>query len=289
MSVAMRLGGWVVNADSMQVYSGWRSLTARPDPGDEASVPHRLYGMVDPASRYSVGDWLRAITALLQEAHDAGAVPVIVGGTGLYFTALTRGLSNIPPIPQALRDAAEAKLAEQGPEAFRRDLLAFDPSAAALDIANPRRMIRAWEVMEATGQSLTDWARETPSPVLPLERACAMVIDADRDVLNSRIEARFDRMIDDGVLDEVSAIAARDLDPSLPAMRAVGAPPLMAHLRSDMSLKDAVTQAKTDTRRYAKRQRTWLRNQMPHWTRLPMQATSDDVLALIAQSGEESA
>lgn len=289
VSIAKRLDGWVVNADSMQVYSGWQVLTACPDPAEMAEAHHRLYGAVDPSYRYSVGDWLRDITTILEEAREAGVVPVIVGGTGLFFTALTRGLSNIPAIPDAVRNAAETRLAEHGTQAFRRDLLAFDPSAATLDIVNPRRMIRAWEVMEVTGRSITDWAKDTPPALLPRERATPLVIDADRDRLNARIETRFDQMIERGVLDEVAAMVARDLDLALPAMRAVGAPPLMAHLRGELSLEDAVTQAKTDTRRYAKRQRTWLRNQMGDWPRIGMNAPVEDVIAMIAQSGAESA
>lgn len=289
ISIATRLNGWVINADSMQVYSGWHALTARPDPDDEAKVPHRLYGVVDPGHRYSVGNWLRDITSLLEEARGAGVVPVIVGGTGLYFTALTRGLSNIPAIPDAIRDAAEARLAKDGADAFRRDLLDFDPAAATLDIVNPRRMIRAWEVMEATGRSLTDWARETPPPLLKRKDALRLVVDAERDRLNERIEERFDRMIEAGVMDEVAAMATRHLDPSLPSMKAVGAPPLMAHLRGEISLEQAATQAKTDTRRYAKRQRTWLRNQMSEWPRIAMNAPAEDVIATMVQSGAESA
>lgn len=289
VSVAMRLGGWVINADSMQVYSGWHLLTARPDPADEALADHRLYGTVDPGFRYSAGQWLRDITTVLAEAKEAGAVPVIVGGTGLYFTALTQGLSPVPAIPEAIRDAAEARLAARGADAFRRDLLVFDPSAASLDIENPRRMIRAWEVMEATGRSITDWARETALPLLSLDQAMPLVIDAERDSLNARIEGRFDRMIGDGVMDEVAAMAARDLNPALPAMKAVGAPPLMACLHGDLTLEQAVTQAKTDTRRYAKRQRTWLRNRMADWHRIPMNASVEDVLAAIPYFTAESA
>lgn len=276
--LAERAGGWVVNADSMQVYSGWHLLTARPDAADESRAPHRLYGHVDPGTRYSVGAWLREVTVLLGEARAAGAVPVVVGGTGLCFAALTRGLSTVPPTPDAVRAEAGDRLARRGAEAFRRDLLARDPAAAALDIENPRRMLRAWEVMEATGRSITDWARETPPPILPLDAARAFVIDADRDTLVARIERRFDGMVEGGMLDEVKAMAARGLDPSLPAMKAVGAPPLMAHLRGEVSLEDAVAQAKTDTRRYAKRQRTWLRNRMADWTRIPMGVSARDVL-----------
>lgn len=278
VALAERTGGWVVNADSMQVYAGWHLLTARPGATDEARAPHHLYGHVDPDMRYSVGAWLREVTALLAEARGAGALPIIVGGTGLYFTALTQGLSAVPPIPDTVRAEAEEALVRGGAEAFRRELLMRDPAAATLDIQNPRRMLRAWEVMEATGRSITDWARETPPPIVPPDSASAFAIDADRDTLVTRIEHRFDSMVEGGMLDEVAAMAARDLDPALPAMKAVGAPPLMAHLRGEISLGDAITQAKTDTRRYAKRQRTWLRNRMADWARIPMGALAEDVL-----------
>ena len=234
--------------------------------------------------RYSVGDWTREIAGILGEARAAGAVPIIVGGTGLYFTALTRGLSAVPPIPPAIRSATEARLSRDGAEAFRRALLARDPAAATLDIGNPRRMLRAWEVMEATGRSITDWAHETPPPLLPLDRAHAYVIDADRDILVERIERRLDAMIAGAALDETAAMMARKLDPALPAMRAVGAPPLMAHLSGDCSLEAALVQAKTDTRRYAKRQRTWLRNQMGAWDRVPMGISVEDMATRITQT-----
>lgn len=266
----------------MQVYSGWHLLTARPSPEEEARVPHRLYGHIDPATRYSVGEWVRDVAGVLEEAREAGAVPVIVGGTGLYFTALTRGLSNVPPVPEGIREEAEARLARDGAAGFQRDLLSRDPSAAQLDIDNPRRMLRAWEVWEATGRSITDWARETPPPLLPRADIHAFVIEADRDALVQRIEARFDAMVAGGVMAEVAAMAARGLDPSLPAMRAVGAPPLLAQYRGGLSLEAAIVQAKTDTRRYAKRQRTWWRNQMGDWPRVPM---PPDVQAVLGKIG----
>jgi len=286
LELAAHLGDCViVNADSMQVYDGWHLLTARPSRAEAARAPHHLYGHVDPSIRYSVGAWMRDMEHLLAMARDSGATPVIVGGTGLYFSALTQGLSNIPPIPARIRTEAQDKLAREGPQTFRRDLLADDPAAARLDIENPRRMLRAWEVVMATGRSITDWARETPPPLLPLDRACALAIEGDRDTVIARIDGRFDAMIEGGLLAEVAAMSARDLDPALPAMLAVGAPPLMAHLAGEMTLEDAVLRAKIDTRRYAKRQRTWLRNQMADWTRIPMGTGADTLFERISQAG----
>jgi len=281
VALAERLDGIVINADSMQVYAGWHLLTARPGAEEEARVPHRLYGHVDPGVRYSTGAWLREVAGVLEEARGAGVVPVVVGGTGLYFGALTKGLSDIPAIDDAVRRDAEERLAAQGAEAFRRDLLARDPAAGTLDLENPRRMLRAWEVFAATGRSITDWARAMPRPLLPPERATRLAIDADRDVLVERIGRRFDAMVGNGALEEVAHMTARGLDPALPAMRAVGVPPLMAHLAGERTLDDAIEQAKIDTRRYAKRQRTWLRNQMGDWTRVPMGAAVGDVLGFL--------
>ena len=269
LEVSKRCGGWIINADSMQVYDGWRILTARPSVSEETQAKHCLYGHVSPAIRYSAGAWLRDITTVLDAAREARAAPVIVGGTGLNFTALTRGLSAIPAIPDSIRAEGMRRLECEGLADFTKSLLARDPRAAALDLINPRRALRAWEVLEATERSILDWADETPPPLLSAESIAAkIVLDTDRDILAERIERRFDMMVDEGALQEVQAIAALDLEPALPAMKAVGAPPLLAHLRGDCSLEEAITQAKTDTRRYAKRQRTWFRNQMGEWDRL---------------------
>ncbi len=284
LALAQTLGGWVVNADSMQVYAGWRLLTARPSPEDEARAPHHLYGHVDPASRYSVGHWLRDIEAMLTTARTEGAVPIIVGGSGLNFKALTHGLSQTPPVDAAIRNATNELLDEIGPQAMRQRLIERDPTAESLDIVNPRRIVRAWEVLEQTGRSLTAWNAETPPPLLPHTAIHTLAIDADRDVLVDRIDRRFDSMIEDGAMAEIDAMAARSLDPDLPAMKAVGAPPLFEYRAGRLSQEQAITQAKIDSRRYAKRQRTWLRNQMPDWPRIAMGASAEDALEIIAQT-----
>lgn len=271
LELAERLGDCViVNADSMQVYDGWRILSARPSVDEEATVPHRLYGHVAPETVYSVGEWLRDLYPLLKDCRETGSTPIIIGGTGLYFTSLIRGLSQIPEIPDGIRDDAEDKLARLGRKAFHAELLKRDPKAVGVDPLNPRRLLRAWEVFEGTGRSLADWAAMTPPPLLPLgQTRAAMVLDADPDWLRERIDRRFDEMIDYGALDEVRAMMARLLPEGSPSLKAHGAPALTAYLNGDMELDEAVATGKGDTRRYAKRQRTWFRNQMGDWPRVP--------------------
>ena len=265
VALAERLGGVVVNADSRQVYAGWRILTARPPEAETARVPHRLFGHVPLGTPYSVGAWLGEIAPLI-----SGARPVIVGGTGLYFAALTEGLAEIPEVPPGVRASAEARLAKLGREAFARELAARDPeTAAGLDLANPRRVQRAWEVLEATGRGLARWQAETPPPLLPRGGAAAFVLSPEPAALNARIDARFDAMLAEGALAEVEAVMARGLPEGAPGLEPVGAAELAAYLAGRMGREEAVARAKTATRQYAKRQRTWLRRRMAGWTWLP--------------------
>ncbi|MEM8755531.1 MAG: tRNA (adenosine(37)-N6)-dimethylallyltransferase MiaA [Pseudomonadota bacterium] len=258
-------GGIVINADASQVYAGWRVLTARPSAAEEAAAPHRLYGHVDPARRYSVGDWLRDIAPVLAEARADGLRPIVVGGTGLYFDALTRGLAEIPPTPESVRAAIAERLAAEGLAALSADLSARDPATAAeTDLRNPMRVTRALEALDATGRGLAAWRAETPPPLL--SKAEKVVILPERAALYARIDARFDAMLAEGALEEARAMAARGLDPTLPAMKALGAPELFAHLRGETTLEAAAEAAKQATRRYAKRQMTWLRGRMGDWT-----------------------
>ena len=264
-ALARRLGGVIVNADSQQVYREWRVLTARPSAEDESALPHRLYGHVGVAEPYSVGRWLDEVRAVL--AGDA--LPVIVGGTGLYFMALTGGLARIPEVPPAIRAAGEAELARAGLADFAGRLAARDPETAlALDLSNPRRVLRAWEVLEATGKGLAAWKALTPPPLLPLGACTAIALDPPRPWLHARCNARLDAMLAGGALDEVRAVTALGIPPDAPGLKAVGAAELAAHLRGEITLADAAAMAKTATRRYAKRQLTWLRNQMSGWNRL---------------------
>lgn len=254
MAIATRRGGAILNADAMQVYGNWRVLTARPDPDDEARVPHRLYGHVAWDAPYSVGHWLREVAPLLQD----GARPIIVGGTGLYFRALTEGLAEVPPTPPEIRA-----------EADRLSLAALiggldRPTAAGLDLQNRARVQRGWEVLRATGRGLADWQADTPAPLLPLGQCTALRLEAPVDWLNARITARFDAMLQDGALDEARDNMAR-WDPALPSMRAIGAPELIAHLRGEITLAQARDAAIIASRQYAKRQRTWFRARMRDW------------------------
>ncbi|MFP3943411.1 MAG: tRNA (adenosine(37)-N6)-dimethylallyltransferase MiaA [Alphaproteobacteria bacterium] len=268
LHLARALGGTVINADSMQVYRDLRILTARPSHQEEAAVPHALYGVLDGADPCSAGRWAEMAGQAAREARAAGRVPVFAGGTGLYFRALTEGLSAMPEIPPALRARVRARLAERGAERTHAELAARDPeSAARIRPSDRQRIARALEVLEATGRGLAAWQAEAEEPVLRPGSWRGLVLAPPREVLHERVEARFDAMLAAGALEEVRALAARRLDPGLPVMKAVGVPPLIAHLEGRLTLAEAAEAAKTDSRRYVKRQLTWFRNQMTGaWT-----------------------
>ena len=244
----------------MQVYDGWRILTARPTPEEEARVPHALYGHVPFEAEYSVGEWLRAAAPHL----DGGTRPIFVGGTGLYFRALSEGLAEIPPVPDEVRAEADALSADD----LLARLQAEDPATSErIDRQNPARVRRAWEVLRATGRPLSAWQAETGSPLLPLETAHAILVDADRDWLNDRIAARFDLMLRAGALEEARENLPR-WDRAGGARKAIGGPELIAHLRGEMTLDEAREAAIIASRQFAKRQRTWFRARMGAWRRL---------------------
>jgi tRNA dimethylallyltransferase len=267
LRLAEELGGTIINADSMQVYRDLRIITARPTPQDEARVPHLLYGHVDAAENYSVGRWCVDAGAALAAVERAGRLPVVVGGTGLYFKALTRGLATVPPIPVAVRSAVRSRLAAEGVAPLYAELRDRDPAAARRLMPGDRaRIARALEVVTATGRSLTDWHAEGMKPALDPDRAIKVFLEVDRAELYRRIDARFDAMLAAGVLEEVRALGRRALDPALPAMKAHGVPWLIRHLAGEIDLETAVAEAKRDTRRYTKRQATWFRHQLPDWT-----------------------
>lgn len=254
LEIAARQGGVIVNADASQVYYCWRVITARPSPQEEAQTPHALYGHVAATMPYSTGHWLREVTELL----GSGDRLIIVGGTGLYFTALTQGLAEIPATPPEVRTEGD----QMPLDAL---LAALDSSTRnRIDIQNRARVQRAWEVLAATGRGLAAWQDETGPPVLALRDCYPIVFDVNKDWLNERIETRFDIMIREGALDEVAA--QQDVyDPALPAHRAIGVPELMAHVRGEITLEAAKAEAVIATRRFAKRQRTWMRSKMADW------------------------
>jgi tRNA dimethylallyltransferase len=266
LELALAAGGVVINADSMQVYRDLRIITARPTDGDEARAPHRLYGHVDAAVNFSAGAWVGDAAKALEVAKAEGRLPIFIGGTGLYFKALTAGLSVVPPIPAEVREDVRARLERNGVEALHAELAASDPRAAErLNLRDRTRIARALEVVEATGRSLLDWHHEGQPPLLPGDSFRAVFLAPERDELYARIDARFDAMLGAGVLKEVERLAARNLDPLLPAMKAHGVPALIRHLRGELSLEQAATIGRADTRHYAKRQFTWFRHQLPEF------------------------
>jgi tRNA dimethylallyltransferase len=267
LKLSERLGGTIINADSMQVYRDLRIITARPTPDEETRVPHRLYGHVDAAENYSVGRWCSDAGAALTQVWDEGRVPILTGGTGLYLKALTQGLSAVPPTPPEIRAAVRARIDAQGTPAVHAELAQRDPEVAArLRPADKMRVGRALEVLEATGRSLADWHRDGMPAILDPKRTIGVFLTPERAELYRRIDTRFDAMLAAGALDEVRALDARHLDPLLPAMKAHGVPWLRRHLAGEISLQEAAEGGKMDTRRYTKRQATWFRNQMPDWT-----------------------
>jgi tRNA dimethylallyltransferase len=268
LRLAESLGGEVVNADSMQLYADLRLLTARPSAGDEARAPHHLYGVADAAETWSVGRWLTAAREALAGIAERGRTAIVVGGTGLYFRALTKGLADVPPTPEAVRSEARADYERMGEDAFRDRLAGRDPEAASRIAPGDRqRLLRAWEVVAATGVALHAWQAST-APTLGEGSYRALAIEPPREALYARCDLRLETMVRHGALDEVKALAARGLDPELPAMKALGVRELRAHLEGRLSLAEAVALAQQETRRYAKRQGTWFRNQTPDWPKL---------------------
>ena len=259
LALALDQGGVVVNADALQVYANWPLLTAQPSAADRAAAPHRLYGHIASDQPYSVGHWLDEVACLL----DSGTRLIVTGGTGLYFRALTEGLADIPPIPPEIRAAAERR----APAALLADLDA--PTLAQIDRANLVRVRRAWEVLAATGRGLADWQAATPAPLLPPESADCLVLAPPRDWLARRIDQRFDAMLAGGALVEARGNLAT-WQPGHPSAKAIGAADLIAHLHGHITLDEATSRAKTASRQYAKRQRTWFRARMASWHNLQL-------------------
>jgi tRNA dimethylallyltransferase len=269
LAFAERIGGEIVNADSMQVYRDFRVLTARPSPEEEAQAPHHLYGHIDAAELYSTGRWLTDALAAIADIQSREKTPIIVGGTGLYFKALTQGLADIPAADPETRAALRARAESEGAPALHTELATRDPiTAARLEPNDTPRILRALEVLETTGESITSLQAAT-APPLPREAWAGIALTPDREALYAVINRRFEIMLEHGALDEVRAFAARNLDPALPATKAHGAPALTAYLRGEISLEAAAEIGQRDTRRYAKRQFTWIGGQMSDWPRVP--------------------
>lgn len=266
LGMARETGGIIVNTDALQVYEGLRLVTARPADADLALAPHRLYGSVPATQRFSTGDWARAVAALLAETGDTPLI--FAGGTGLYFEALTKGFAEVPAVPPAAVAAAEAEIAGLDGAARGRLIAARDPAVAVrLRAPDPQRVVRALAVLNATGRSLASFQDAAHTPLLAGWEVERLVLDPDREVLRSRIAQRFAAMLEQGAAAEVEAFLARQLDPSLPAMKAIGVREIGDWLAGRLTREAVVEAAVTATRQYAKRQRTWFRNRMADWPR----------------------
>lgn len=269
LDLAERIGGVIVNADSMQAYSVLDVLTARPEAADLARAPHYLYGHVHPGTAYSTGAWLRDVTRLIEDGALSRR-PIFVGGTGLYFRALAEGISEMPDIPRQVRDRWRYELKEQGAVKLHGILLREDSRAAMqLKPTDSQRIVRALEVLDASGRSILDWQAARGRPLIDRQTARFFVIEPDRATLVGRIERRFDQMLAKGALDEVRQLASLRLDSQLPAMKAIGVRELQATMAGQSGFPEAIERAKIATRQYAKRQTTWFRHQLgPEWQRL---------------------
>ena len=258
LQVAAKSGGTIINADAIQVYNNWRILTARPSIADEAKIKHKLYGHIDGFNEYSVGTWIREI----RETLLSNSRPIIVGGTGLYFSALTSGLVNIPEIPEVIRQEATVKIAKNGFESLIGEI--DEDTAQKIDKNNPMRVQRAWEVLRSTGRGLNSWHRETPEPTLDINKCKAILIEGEVSLINNRINKRFDQMIEQGLIQEAknNLVTWNKMNPS---SKAIGAQELIDYLNNKISIDELREQILIATRQYAKRQRTWFRSKMRSW------------------------
>jgi tRNA dimethylallyltransferase len=282
--IAQRFGATIVNADSMQVYRDLRILTARPTPDEERLAPHCLFGMIDGAVNFSVGRWARAAR---EGVAEIGERPIVfVGGTGLYFRALTEGLSDIPPVPEAVRAAVRGKAEGRATPELHDELQARDPETAArLNASDRQRILRALEVLDSTGRPLASFLSARAAPTLEPGEWAGLYLAPDRAEIGQRIDARFDAMLARGALDEVAALMKRRLDPALPVMRAHGVPRLIAHLEGRLTLDEAAARSKLDTRHYAKRQFTWARHQLSGFKWVAPEEAVEEGARVLTQMG----
>jgi tRNA dimethylallyltransferase len=285
MAIAEHVGGVIINADSMQVYRELRILTARPSPEDETRVPHELYGFVPASEAYSAGRFVEDASAAIEKAQGEGRRPVIVGGTGLYFKALLEGLSPIPRIDDAVRECWRGEAERRGAAALHSELMARDAQMGArLAPADTQRIVRALEVLEQTGRSLADWQKVRGAPAVDEKEAVRLLVTIDRAELHEHADARFDRMIAEGAIEEARVLGGFGFDPDLPAMRAIGVRPLLSVLKGESVLEDAILAAKLETRQYIKRQETWLRRHMITWKPIDkkyMESSMQEIFAFI--------
>jgi tRNA dimethylallyltransferase len=264
LELAERLGGTIINADSMQVYSELSVLTARPSSADATRVRHRLYGHVSVDARYSAGRYQEDAAAALAEARSGGHVAIFVGGTGLYFDVLTKGLSPIPAVPAEIRVSTRLRLENLGRDAFFAELAQRDPATTAkLRVSDTQRILRAMDVLESSGLPLSQWQMMNGKPLLDGLRTARFVLAPPREILSQRIERRFETMVKAGALEEARALL--HLDPTLPAAKALGLPQLRRHLGGEIRIETAIAETQRATKRYAKRQMTWFRNRMKDW------------------------
>ena len=270
LDFARRHGGIVINADSMQVYDTLRVVTARPSAEEMGGVPHELYGHVPASRSYSTGDWLREVGQLLCRLKEEGRLPVIVGGTGLYFKALTGGLSDMPPVPEMLRSEIRRRLEVEGAAVLHAELSRLDPTAAhRLNASDGQRIVRSLEVYRATGRSIIEFQKQSGPMLIDPDRSLKLVVLPDRTVLHDRINRRFALMMEEGAVEEVKALLALDLAPEMPAMKAIGVSQIADMVAGRVSRAEAIDRASAATRQYAKRQMTWFRNQMDEsWQRI---------------------
>lgn len=284
LALARATGGVIVNADSMQVYAQLRILSARPSEAEEAAAEHRLFGFVDVREPFSVARWADAIRPVLAELKAAGRLAIVTGGTGLYFKALEEGLSVAPTSTAEGRAAAQKRRAELGPDVFHAELVQLDPASATLNAGDTQRTLRAWEVVTVSGQGLSDWQAAPASSLIDPERTARFVMDIERPALNARIDGRFDQMMMEGALEEARGFWDLKPDPMLPAAKALGLPQFARAFAGEMSVEEAVGDAKLQTRRFAKRQSTWFRNQTPDWMRVTPADGVDRILAALSRS-----
>lgn len=286
--VAAKLDGVVINADSMQVYRGLETLTACPGDAETAAVPHRLYAFLPPDRPFSVGAWLKLATGEARQAWKEGKTAVFAGGTGLYFTALLQGLAPVPDIPEEIRRAVRKKADGEGAAAVYAELQRLDPQMAErLKPRDRQRIIRALEVIKATGISLLDWQRKTPRGLLEGQDPVKVCLTAPREALEARIRRRFAKMLEDGALAEVEELRRRKLPARLPAMKALGLRPLMRHLAGEITAAQAAAEAVAETRRYAKRQMTWFRNRFRDWEFVPAGEGAEKAVLGLARAAIE--